>query len=59
MYVYIEFASFRLYSGDMWTIKVNYLEVMQPNYMETGKAGPKHLMLNKTVENQCFQCALF
>lgn len=59
MYVYIEFASYLRYSDDICTIKVNYLEIIQPIYMETVNGGPKTLNVEQdSGKPECFQCVL-
>lgn len=60
MYVYIKFASYLQYSKDICTTKVNYLEITQPNYMETVHGGPETLNVEQdSGKPECFQCALF
>ncbi len=60
MYVYIKFSSYLQYSEDICTTKVNYLEIMPPNYMETVNGGPETLNVEQdSGKPECFQCALF
>lgn len=60
MDVYIESASYLQCSAHICTIKVNYLEIMHPNYMETVNGGPKTFNVEQEHgKPECFQCALF